>query len=136
MLSDQDYKELAEDLFSKDLNKRAIALQGIINHPTQNNSVLNLLRGLIDDSTPCLIAIPYLIGEIRYLAVKALRKELMAKGITEGVCISVTKPVTTDELRELERRYDIVTQGGMEGRFKCFKIAREMGRLPLIEISY
>lgn len=130
MLSDQEYQELKEDLFLDDVTMKASVFQNIIKYPTQDERVVVLIREFLHDVTPCVISIPYFFGEIRYLAIQALQKELKAFGKQENVIIRVPKPLTTEELARLKERHGVHVKGGLEGAFEGYKVLSDKGLLP------
>ena len=136
MLNDQEYRELQEDLTSPDVDVRAVALREIAQYPSGDERVIALLKEALDDANPCVVSIPYLFGEVRYLAAVALRRECEVTGAVEGEAVYVTKPLTTDELSRLNSANGIRSTGGLAGLLKSFATLREMGKTSTIEISY
>jgi hypothetical protein len=137
MLSDQEFKELLEDLHSPDLSMRLATLQVMGQHPTKDTRVLPHLESLLNDTTPCIVAIPYHYGEIRWLAAYALAAERAAMGISEPVTLkNVVIPLDTQELAAIQKASNIPRGGGnIEGALKTFQTLRAMGKLPLYDLE-
>lgn len=85
MLTNQEWKETVEHLTGSDLSFKVAALKDFWRFPSADPRLLPYLEDLIDDKTPCLLAIPYLFGEVRWLAAKALLAEREALGIRQPV---------------------------------------------------
>ncbi len=136
MLNDQDFNELIEDLQSDVIPRRVAALRDLIREPLADARVLPFLEKLLNDTTPCVISIPYRFGEIRYLAAHALAVERTALGIAEPVRMNkIVYPLNTEELVSARKGASIKGRGGVDGMLETFKLLRDMGQLPLGDLE-
>lgn len=135
MLSDDEFQELIEHLHSKDLSLRVAALKDIWQYPSGDVRILQYLEAALDDTTPCVVMLPYHFGEVRWLAAYALAAERAAMGIDKSVVVcGVAKPLDTEELSALAKKASADCRGGVEGMLEIFKILREKGQLPLYDV--
>lgn len=136
MLSDDEFHEMIEDLHSQEISMRVAALKNLRRHPSEDLRVLPYLEALLDDTTPCIVMLPYRFGEIRWLAAYALAAERAALGIKEPVRLQgVVQPLSTDEYEAIHRAVGIEVKGGVEGVLKGMHTLREMGQLPLYDLE-
>lgn len=136
MLNNQEFNELIEDMQSYDISMRVAALKDLIQDPSADPRVLAYLENLLSDTTPCAISRPYRFGEIRYLAAHALAAERAAMGINEPVLMNkVVRPLNTEELASAEKAAGIKGRGGVGGVLETFKLLRDMGHLPLVDLE-
>jgi hypothetical protein len=70
MLTNQEFTELVEDLTSQEPDWRAITLRVLLKMPAADERVLPYLEQLLHDKRACLLGIPYIFGEVRWLAAK------------------------------------------------------------------
>ncbi len=135
MLDGREYRELHEDLASSDVTLKAAALREIARNPTGDRRVVALLKECLDDMTPCVVSLPYLFGEMRYLAAQALKAEGARSGRTDHGVVEVIKPLTVAELSALEPR-GVGHKGGIEGALEGFAVLRDKRVLPTIRIAF
>jgi hypothetical protein len=119
---------------------RALSLQALARTPTRDPRVRAAIEPLLEDSSPCVVQIPYRFGEVRYLAGAALAAERCAAGVGEPVRLRCTLPVTTDELETI--RTGAVTESGLTGsdpvhvQLGWFARLRSLGLLSEIEVEF
>lgn len=136
MLSDKELQELLEDLYSENLSMRVAVLKDLEQYPSGDTRVLSYLEALLDDKTPCVVSIPYLFGEIHWLAAHALAAERKVLGIKEPVSLKgIVRPLDTEEFDALRKVAGIEDRGGVEGVLESFSTLREMGRLPVYDLE-
>ncbi|BAY28162.1 helicase-like protein (plasmid) [Calothrix sp. NIES-2100] len=136
MLNDNEFQELVEDLSSTDVSIRVAALEILCQEPLEDERVLPHLEALLNDTTPCVVMLPYRFGEIRWLAAKALVAERAALGHSEPVRLhGVIQPFDTEEFTSLALAAGVKSGSGVDGVLKAFVILREMGRLPLYDLE-
>lgn len=135
MLTDQEFIELLEDINSDELSLRVAAVKNLWRDPTADPRILPYLEELLHDTTPCLLGIPYIFGEIRWLAAKALAAERAALGINQLVRVRVVKPVETSEIIKAEQKARLEGQWGVDGLLKNLAILRDGGYMPMIELE-
>ena len=114
---------------------RAAALQDLWEFPSADPRILPYLEERLHDKTPCLLAIPYVFGEIRWLAAHALAAERAALGINQSVRVTVVKPAETLDIMAAECKADIDGEGGVEGLLESLAILRDMGYMPMTELN-
>ncbi|MGB0387308.1 MAG: hypothetical protein ACPGWR_21015 [Ardenticatenaceae bacterium] len=137
MLSNLEFSELISDMSSDDLLLRAATLEvlGDYAERSADERVLPYLERLLDDKTPCLIGIPFIYAEIRWLAAHALAAQRAALGINEPVQLSnVVKPIDSKGYSQAKRAANIRNRGGLEGVLENIALLRDMGYLPLIDL--
>jgi len=136
MLSDYELHETIEDLHSQEISMRVAALKNLRQDPSEDLRVLPYLEALLDDTTPCIVMLPYRFGEIRWLAAYALAAERAALGIKEPVRLQgVVRPLSTEEFVAIRNTVGIEVKGGVEGVLKGMHTLREMGQLPLYDLE-
>jgi len=139
MLTDQELSEVIEELTSSDASFRCIMLRVLWESPAADERILPYLSYLLHDKSPCLLAIPYRFGVIRWLAAQALAAERAALGILEPVRLqNVVPPLSTGDVIAAEYEAGINGRGGVEGVLESIGILNEMGYLPRydLELSY
>lgn len=131
MLTDQEFTELLEDMYSDELSLRVAAVRNLWRYPTADPRILPYLEELLHDTTPCLLGIPYIFGEIRWLAAKALAAERTALGINEPVCVTVVKPADTMDIMRAADKANFDLQGGVDGLIEDLGRLHQMGYMPM-----
>lgn len=135
MLSKQEFTEFVEDINSEDLSLVVATLNDLRDYPSADRRVLPYLERLLEDKRPCLLAIPYIFGEIRWLAAKALLAEREALGIGEPVrVLNVVQPIDMKGYAKARRAANISIQGGVEGVCENLAMLRDMGYLPMYDL--
>ena len=136
MLTDQEFTELLEDLASQDPSFRAVTLEVLWQFPSADARVLPYLERMLHDKAPCILGIPYVFGEIRWLAAYALATERAALGITEPVRLqNVVRPAETMDIMRAADAADFDLRGGVEGLLADLAILRDMGYMPMIDLN-
>lgn len=139
MLTDQELSEVVEDLTSSDASFRCVMLRVLWERPAADERLLPYLEYLLHDESPCLLAIPYRFGVVRWLAAQVLAAERAALGILEPVRLqNVVPPLSTGDVLGAEYEAGIKGRGGVEGVLESIGILNEMGYLPRydLELSY
>lgn len=135
MLTNEDFTDLVEDLNSKDVSLRAVALETFWKFPSKDKRVLPYLQHLLHDKTLCLLGIPYIFGEIRWLAAQALFAEQQALGIYEPVRLqNLVRPINMAGYSKARKAANITLRGGIEGVLENLAILRDMGCLPTYDL--
>ena len=135
MLTNQDLAELSADLNGDDVSLRAVTLEAFWKVPSADKRILPDLERLLHDTTPCLLGIPYIFGEIRWLAAKALAAEREALGIPKLVYLqNVVQPIDTLGIMRAADAANVKVRGGVEGLLETLGILQEMGKLPLYDL--
>ena len=133
--NDQEFTEFVEDINSGDSSLIVATLEDLRDYPSADERVLPYLERLLDDKTPCLLAIPYIFGEIRWLAAKALLAEREALGIREPVRVqNVVRPIDTRGVMRAANAANIEIRGEVEGVLETLAIARDMGHVPMSDL--
>ena len=136
MLTNEEFRETVKHLMGDDLFLRVAALENLRDDPSADERMLPYLERLLEDKTPCLVAIPFLYAEIRWLAAHALAAERAALGINQPVQLqNVVGPIYTGDIIAAEQLANINGQGGLEGVLESFAIVRDMGYLPRIDLD-
>ena len=139
MLTNDDFAEFVQDMIGEDVPLRAAGLQVLWESPAADERLLPYLEYLLHDESPCLLAIPYRFGVVRWLAAQALAAERAALGILEPVRLqNVVKPLSTADVITAKYEAGIKGRGGVEGVLESIGILNEMGYLPRydLELSY
>lgn len=135
MLSKQEFAEFVEDINSEDLSLIVATLNDLRDYPSADRRVLPYLERLLEDKRTCLLAIPYIFGEIRWVAAKALLAEREALGIHEPVrLLNVVQPIDMRGYAKARRAANISIRGGVEGVLENLAILRDMGYLPMYDL--
>ena len=136
MLTDQDFTELMEGLTGPDESARGITLRALWQLPTGDKRFLPYLEELLNDKTPCLLGLPFIYGEIRWLAAQALAAEREAQGIMEPVYLeNIVKPIYTDGISKAEEEAGVEFKWGVEGVLENLPILRDGGYLPMYDLE-
>lgn len=131
---DIDFQETVASLQQDDM--RAISLRALKMSPLADERILPYLEELLTDTTPCVIALPYRFGEVRWLAAYALAEEREALGIKEPVRLpGVVRPLDTNELATLAQEANVHGRSGIEGILEEFAQLRELGKLPRYDLE-
>ena len=136
MLTEQDFIEWVEDLKSDDPAWRAVTLRTLRDMPTGDARILPHVEQLLHDKTPCVLGLPYIFGEIRWLAANALAAEREAQGISTPVHLqNVVRPIYSPTITAAEEAVGLEYKPGIEGILVNLGILRDMGHLPRIDID-
>lgn len=131
MLTHEDFTELMEDLNGEDVSLKAVTLRAFWQLPSKDARVMPHMERLLDDKSPCLLGIPYIFGEIRWLAAQALTAERKALGISRTVQLqNVVQPIYTKGIIQAAHAANIRVKAGIEGVLETFATLRDMGYLP------
>ncbi len=135
MLTYEEFYGVTRHLTGEDLFLRVAALEDLRDDPSADTRILPYLEQMLHDKTPCLVAIPYLFAEIRWLAAYALAAEREALGISEPIhLLSVVKPINTAGISNAEEAANIEFKGGVEGVLENFALLRSLGYLPMYDL--
>ncbi len=135
MLTDQDLAELSADLNGDDVSLRAVTLKAFWRVPSADKRILPDLERLLHDTTPCLLGIPYIFGEIRWLAAKALAAEREALGIREAVYLqNVVRPLNTMGIMRAADAANVKIRGDVEGLLDTLGRLQKIDKLPLYDL--
>jgi len=136
MLTNKEWKETASHLTGSDLSFKVATLKDFWRYPSADPRLLPYLEDLIDDKTPCLLAIPYLFAEVRWLAAKALAASRSALEIREPVRLrNVVRPIDMKEYTRARKAAQVELKVGVEGVLENIAILRDMGYLPLTDLN-
>jgi hypothetical protein len=136
MLTNEEFTGVVKHLTGEKLSLRVAALDDLSQYPSADARILPTLTRLIYDKTPCLIGIPFLFAEIRWLAAHALAAERAALGIMKPVRLrNVVEPLDTGGVVSHEDKAGIDGRGGVEGVLSSFAILNDMGYLPRYELD-
>lgn len=136
MLTNQDFMEFVEDLMGNDVSSRAIALDALWQYPSGDARILPYLERLLHDKALCLMGIPYIYGEIRWLAAHALVAERSKLAIGEPVELrNVVRPIDSKGARRARKAANLARgRGGVEGVLERLEILRDMGYLAVYDL--
>jgi hypothetical protein len=131
---DSEFQETVEDLQGDEL--RIATLKALMISPLEDERILPYLEEFLTDTSPCVVAIPYRFGEIRWLAAHALAQEREALGIGEPVILrDVVRPLDLEELAVLEKEAQIQARGGIDGILQTFAQLQTQGKLPRYDLT-
>ncbi len=106
-LTEEDLSFYLNVLAAGRRDDRVFVLQNLARSPTGDPRVSAALIPLLEDTTPCLLQIPYRFGEVRLLAGAALAAEHWASGAREAVRLHSLVPLTADELERMRREANV-----------------------------
>jgi hypothetical protein len=132
---EEDFQAFVRAMETGELLERTSWLQVLTQDPSRDPRVLPYLEKLLEDQTPCLVMIPYMFGEVRWLAARARAVERAKLGLGELVRVTVIDPLDTGELARLKQEAGIHGRGGVEGQLETLRRLAEMGKAPLIELE-
>ena len=136
-MTDQDFNEFVEDMMNGDITSRASSVEALWKLPTGDKRFLPYLEQLLHDKTPCILGYPYIFGEIRWLAARALASERATLGISEPVQLpSVVRPAETMDIMRAADAANFRLRGGVDGMVADLAILRDMGYMPMIGLHY
>jgi HEAT repeat protein len=136
MLSEQEFRELIEDLESQNLSLRVASLKVLRDYPSRDQRILPYLEDLLHDKTPCLIAIPFVYAEIRWLAAHALLAERAALGINQPVCLwNIMRPIDYSGYADARDAANITGRGRSGGVLESIALLRDQGYLPMTDLN-
>lgn len=135
-MTDQDFTEFVEDMMNGDITLRASSVEALWKLPTGDERFLPYLEELLHDKTPCVLGLPYIYGEIRWLAAHALAAEREVQGISQPVRVqNVVKPIYTPGISKAEKAAGVEFKWGVEGVLENLAILRDMGYLPMYDLN-
>jgi HEAT repeat protein len=136
MLNHNEFTGVVKHLTGEKLSLRVAALKDFQRYPSGDRRILPYLERFLYDKTPCLIAIPFVYGEIRWLAAHALAAERAALGINEPVRLrNVVKPLDQADYAKALKAANIMGRGGLEGVLSTIATLRDGGYLPMIKLN-
>ena len=127
-----DVEYILSRLQSPEPKKRTRMLQALEAEPIADPRLLATAEALLTDDTVCLLGIPYVFGEVRYVAAGAVAALRGALNQTEPVRIlDVLVPLSADKLGLLAREAGLTDRkGGIEGQIDDLVRLRTMGVAP------
>lgn len=135
MLTNQEFAEFVEDITSGNLSLIVATLEDLRDYPSADERVLPYLERLQYNKTPCILGIPLIFGEVRWLAAHALAAERAKLGIRKPIYLrNVVKPINTAGITYAEEAANIEFKGGVEGVLENLAILRDKGYLPLYDL--
>lgn len=132
-VSEEDVQFYIDSLTQGDREARSIALQNLMQGATNDDSVVDAILPLLEDTTPTLLQIPYMFGELCLLAAAALAAERAARGDERAVEIRCKAPMTTNQLEEKRLALQITptnTGDPIDSQLALFSLLRDHGSLP------
>ena len=138
MLTNEEFRGTVEHLTGDDLFLRVAALEFLRDYAerTADERILPYLERFLDDKTPCLVAIPFIYAEIRWLAAHALAAQRAALDVKESVQLSnVVKPIDSKGYSQARSAANIRGRGGLEGVLEKIALLRDMGYLPRTDLN-
>ena len=135
MLTNEEFNGTIQHLTGPEIGLRVGALKDLWQYPSADPRVLPYLEERLNDKTPCILGYPYIFGEIRWLAAKALAAERAALGINQPVQVRVVRPAETRDIILAEYEAGISGRGGVEGLLESLALARDMGYMPMIDLE-
>ncbi len=92
------------------------------------------LERLLKDTNLCILSIPYLYGEVRYLAAYALWSEYRLMGISESISLAdVVIPLDYTSIWRLAESVDDVREDGPV--LEVLGALRDRGLVPVVDIA-
>lgn len=135
MLNLPERSEVLAALRSPEVEERAAMLKDLLHNPTGDVQVRAAVEALLEDHAPCVVQIPLRIGEVRWLAARALAAERSAGGVAEPVVVKgIVRPLEVGELAERT----LVTLGAEAVRlslFDRFEKLLSLGQLPVVDLE-
>lgn len=132
--SEEETNEVLQFLVDPDPQTRFYALEAVNRQPSGNPTLRERVRESIADATPVIVGLPYIFGEIRWMAAKAYASERRASGVGKPLTIEVTLPINIELLAvaATEAGLDFeqsVLREGARGYLPIFATLRERGLL-------
>ncbi len=116
-----------ERLNSDVANERARGLLWLSTAPDKSEEVVTRVEELLEDHSAAMIGVPYLFGEIRFLAAQALAVVRARMGNPELVKITdCPRTVTDRRIGSYAEPYDLKPMSGE----KLYAALRDLGALP------
>lgn len=135
MLTHEEFREVVKYLTSEEVMSRIGALKDLWQFPSADPRILPYLEDLVHDKTPCILGYPYIFGEIRWLAARALAAERAALGISEPVQLpSVVRPAEIMDIMRAADAANFTLRGGVDGLVADLAILRDMGYMPMVAL--
>lgn len=136
MLTDDEKAWLMACLRHAEPAEREAALAVLWEYPSGDARLRVRIEALLEDRTPVVVAIPYVFGELRWVAAHALSAERAAAGLLEPVRLpGVPRPVSGERLWALLEQHGLPVRGGVQGALEGFGQLRGLGRLPLVDLE-
>lgn len=136
MLLDHELCDLENSLRHGEVSDVSSTLKSILEYPAGDRRILPILESMIEDPRPCIISLPYRVGEIRRLVAHVLLSERVACGINTPVHLpNSILPVSPGYLMEHAENAGIEVESGLNGAFKAFEALRSLGLLPTEDLS-
>lgn len=125
-----------KQLSSANAFDRATSLHSQSRRPLADPRLLARAEELLSDTSPCLLEIPYLFGEVRWRATQAVAALRAALGKLERVELrNVPVSLSANELSQLALRHGVTSnQWGKEAMLDYFAQLRERGLLPRSDV--
>jgi hypothetical protein len=125
-----------KQLSSDSAFERATSLRSQANRPLADLRLLARAEELLSDTTPCLLEIPYVFGEVRWRATQAVAALRAALGKLEPVELrDAPVSLSSNKLARLALQHGVTsTQSGKDAMLDYFAQLRERGLLPRRDI--
>ena len=131
-----DFEYVRNQLLNGSAEDRVITLNGLWSDPFADARLLPYLQPLLQDTTPCMVSIPFEFAELRWVAINALIAEQNACGVFDDFHINgVTIPYDSQELSQVAKRAGYIGKGsGVSGQIDEFAAMRAQGFLETVDI--
>lgn len=123
-------------LVDPDPRSRVFMLQELADSPTGLIQVLPRLETLMSDTEVTVLGRPFVVGEVRWVAARALAAERRIQGVEEPVAvIAIPMPLGTESIATLAETCGLRLGGGIEGLVAAYLTLRERHRVPTTDLN-
>lgn len=137
MLTNEDFFDMMADLEGNEISMKTYTLRAFWKMPSGDPRVLPYLKRLLEDRTPTLLGIPYIFGEVRWMAAQALTSEREAQGIQIPIILkNVVRPLYTGDIVRAAQKAKVHSEkGGVEGLLDLLGKLQPTGRLITYDLA-
>ncbi|MBX3054625.1 MAG: hypothetical protein KF753_24355 [Caldilineaceae bacterium] len=131
MYTEAELAETVAALQNPNPPERAAMLKALWAWPSQDDRLLPYLRGLLNDTAPCIFGSPMRFGEIRWLAAQVIFAEFKARQRKESVWLEdAVRPLNGDELTALAASAGIDCDSSLPSLLAAFTELHRQNQLP------
>lgn len=118
---DHEVAAILNELSAPDPRRRTLMLGVLVDAPSGRAELVARLQELLADIEVTVLGLPFLVGEVRWVAAHALAAEYQASAVERSVLLTdVPEPLNAEKLLELARSHHLRVDGDLGGLLTAY----------------
>ncbi|WP_162240343.1 hypothetical protein [Nocardia arizonensis] len=132
---EDNFEYVAKTLQDEDEEERLSTLWTLVHLPLSDERIVPYLQEAMNDTAVAILELPYVYGELRWLAAQALFREYCALGINATVELrGVPKPLDSSEMGEFLRDDSLLDYLVHLDMVDNYRELRDLGKIPIVDL--